>query len=303
MPLRALNWCCHTDFTVSDQDSAVTVADQIELARQRLDESAVVYGHGTDNAWDEAVTLVLRAAALPDAQESLQLTLSEETRRKILTLLDRRIRERIPLAYLLGHAPFAGLDFLIEPGVVIPRSPIGELIAQGFEPWLTQPPARIVDLCCGCGCIGIAAALAFPDAQLTLVDVDPLAISLSRRNVAKHGLEQRAVVVHSDLFDAIPAGRFDLILSNPPYVDATDMRSLPEEYLHEPALGLAGGSDGLTIVRRIIEALPDRLSDDGILVCEVGMSAPALLRAYPRTEFLWPDLEWGGEGVFILSHH
>lgn len=262
-----------------------------------------MFGHGTDNAWDEAVALVLGVARLPDDRASLGQPLSAALNARIQELLGRRIDERIPLAYLLGHARFAGLDFLIEPGVVIPRSPIAELIQQDFSPWLKQPPRHIIDLCCGCGCIGIAAALNYPDAQLTLVDVDDQAISLARKNVSLHALEDRTMVVQSDLFAALTPGRFDLILSNPPYVDGTDMRALPPEYRHEPGLGLDGGPDGLSVVQRILAALPERLTADGLLVCEVGASAPALLRAFPKTEFYWPDLIGGGEGVFILSDH
>lgn len=272
----------------------------IDSLAQRFDGAGLVFGHGTDNAWDEAVALVLAVTELPDDRGVLSREVSAADLRRVESLAARRVEERIPLAYLLGQASFCGHRFLVEPGIVIPRSPIGELIAEGFEPWLARPPARILDLCCGCGCIGIAAALAFPDAEFDLVDVDPAAVALSRRNVALHRLEERARVHRSDLFDDLPPGQWDLILSNPPYVDRTDMASLPPEYRHEPALGLAGGDDGLDLVARMLAALPERLTAGGLFVCEVGASAPALVRRYPRTPFIWPELTEGGEGVFLL---
>ena len=260
----------------------------------------MVLGHGTDNAWDEAVRLVLAVTGLPDDTATLDEPLSAADWLRVRELLTRRIDERLPLPYLLGRITFAGLEFEIEPGVVIPRSPIGRLIEQEFAPWLTQPPQRIVDLCCGSGCIGIAAAARFPDSQLTLVDIDEQALDVARRNVRRHGLKGRTRLICSDLWAEVPAGRFDLVLCNPPYVDAADMRTLPPEFLHEPELGLAGGEDGLAVLRPLLAALPERLAEDGLLVGEVGRSAAALTRAFPELPFVWPDLESGGEGVFLL---
>jgi len=276
------------------------VSDAIRECADRLDAAGVSYGHGTDSAWDEATALVLAVTGLPDHTASLDRELPTAQQQKADELLERRILERIPLPYLLGRVSFAGLEFAIEPGVVIPRSPIGELILQRFEPWLAEPPRRIIDLCCGSGCIGIAAALLFPDSHLTLVDIEEQAVSLSERNVARHGLSDRTSIIRSDIWHDVPPGRFDLILTNPPYVDTTDMNSLPPEYLHEPTLGLAGGEDGLNLVKDILAGLDDRLSEHGLLVCEVGNSAPALHRTYPQLPFVWPDLERGGEGVFLL---
>lgn len=277
------------------------VAEQIKRAAQALKEASIVFAHGTDNAWDEAVALVLTVAKLPNDKASLATELAESDRQRIVDLLKRRVVERIPLPYLLGTAWFAGLEFFIEPGVVIPRSPIAELIEAGFSPWLSGGPATILDLCCGSGCIGIASALAFPESQLTLVDVDATAIALARRNVARHGLQRRTQIVRSDVFADLAPGQFDLILCNPPYVDAVDMRALPPEHRHEPAQGLAGGTDGLNLVHELLAELPGRLNVDGTLVCEVGASSAALLRAYARTGFIWPDLTQGGSGVFILQ--
>lgn len=276
------------------------VSDAIQECAEQLDAAGVSFGHGTDSAWDEAVALVLGVTGFPDHVASLDREMPAAQQQKMNELLERRIRERIPLAYLFGRVSFAGLEFAIEPGVVIPRSPIAELIQQRFEPWLVRPPRQIIDLCCGSGCIGIAAAVMFPDSHLTLVDIDKQAIALSERNVVRHGLSDRTTIVRSDIWQNVSPDRFDLILSNPPYVDTSDMNSLPPEHRHEPALGLAGGEDGLQLVNDILAGLDERLSDAGLLVCEVGNSAPALLRAYPQLPFIWPDLEQGGEGVFLL---
>lgn len=278
-----------------------TVGEVIEDVAARFDAAGLVFGHGFDSAWDEAVALVLHVTGLPDDQEVLDRVVDTPARHRIDELAAARCDTRRPLAHLLGRGRFAGYEFFVEPGIVVPRSPIGALIQNRFRPWLQTPPARILDLCCGSGCIGIAAALAFPNAELDLVDLDPRAVELTRRNLALHGLEDRGRVHRGDLFDPLPAGsRWDLILSNPPYVDALDMSTLPAEYRHEPAAGLAGGEDGLDIVARILEALPARLVPGGLLVCEVGASGPALLRRYPHLPFVWPDLPEGGEGVFLL---
>jgi len=278
-----------------------TVAEVIADSSDRMQAAGLSFGHACSSPWDEATALVLSVCELPDHIDALGQILSSGQLAQIERLLNQRIEARVPLPYLLGQVKFAGLDFLIEPGVVIPRSPIGELIQQRFEPWLAHPPGQIIDLCCGSGCIGIATALMFPDSELTLVDIDPQAVALSAKNVARHGLEERTRVVCSDLWCDVPDQRFDLILTNPPYVDAADMSVLPPEYLHEPALGLAGGDDGLAIVRRILDQFEQRVSAQGLLVGEVGNSASALLRAYPRLPFFWPDLELGGEGVFLLA--
>lgn len=280
--------------------SRTTIAEVIEAASATLDAAGLSFGHGTDNAWDEAALLVLTVTGLDDHIDSLKQAVDTAALREIDKLIDRRINERLPLPYLLGNVMFAGLDFLIEPGVVIPRSPIAELIGSGFRPWLLEPPGQIIDLCCGSGCIGIAAALEFPDSELTLVDIDAQAIRLAEANVARHGLEDRTRILTGDLWTVVPQQRFDLVLSNPPYVDAADMSVLPAEYRHEPAQGLAAGADGLDVVRQIIDPLPQWLTAQGLLVGEVGNSAAALQRAYPRMPFIWPELEAGGEGVFVL---
>jgi len=280
---------------------SVSVGAAIERTAATLQAAGLAFGHGFDSAWDEAVALVLGITGHPDDRRVLGEALGEAELARIRELARRRCETREPLAYLLGRCTFAGYEFLLEPGIVVPRSPIGGLLTGRLAPWLDRAPTRILDLCCGSGCIGIVAAHVFPGASVDLADLDPRAVDVSRRNVALHGLEDRVAVHRSDLFDALPPGRWELMLANPPYVDAADMGSLPAEYRHEPVRGLAGGDDGLDLVARILEALPERLAPGGMLVCEVGASAPALLRRYPRLPCVWPDLLEGGEGVFLLT--
>jgi ribosomal protein L3 glutamine methyltransferase len=279
-----------------------TVRGEIERVAGNFAAAGLAFGHGFDSAWDEAVALVLHVTGLEDDVAVLQRSLNPAQVQRIDELADRRAGERVPLAYLIGRCRFAGLDFLVEPGVLIPRSPIGGMLGQRLAPWLRREPERILDLCCGSGCLGIVAARAFPEARVDLSDVDDRALALARRNLGLHGLEGRIGLHRSDLLDDLPAGTWDLILCNPPYVDALDMASLPAEYRHEPGEALAGGPDGLDLVARLLAGLPGRLAASGLLVCEVGSSAPALIRRYPRVPFLWPDLPDGGEGVFLLEH-
>lgn len=278
-----------------------SLGEVIGQVEARFKENNLCYGHGSDNPWDEAVALVLGVTEFPDDEAALVEPVSGELQRQINGMATRRIEERIPLAYLLGKANFAGYEFLIEPGVVIPRSPIAQLVVQRFAPWLLTDPRNIVDVCCGSGCIGIACARQFPDSAVLLIDNDPRAVDLARRNVALHRLSDRVTVLNSDLFAAVDDQVFDVVVSNPPYVDAVDMSSLPAEYRHEPEPGLAAGVDGLDIIGRLLAELPQRLADKGTFVCEAGGSASALLRKYPRLPFIWPDLLDGGEGVFLLQ--
>jgi ribosomal protein L3 glutamine methyltransferase len=280
-----------------------TVRDFLRWAVSAFNAAGVAYGHGTDDAWDEARWLVTGALHLPfDSPDwVLDARLGAQEREHVATLLRRRVAERMPTAYLLGEAWFAGLRFRVDPSVLIPRSPIAELIAAYCEPWLDgREPRRILDLCCGSGCIGIAAALAWPRAEVDLSDISPAALELAHENVALHGLEERVRVIESDLFEALAGEVYDLILTNPPYVDQAEMAALPAEFLHEPRLGLAAGADGLDIARRIIAAAPEHLGEKGLLVLEVGHSADALERAFPELPFLWPDFTHGGHGVALI---
>jgi ribosomal protein L3 glutamine methyltransferase len=282
-----------------------TVRDCLRWAVSAFGSARLHYGHGTDNASDEARWLVLGALGLPfdSADWVLDARLTTPERERIAALLVRRIVEREPTAYLLGEAWFCGLRFTVDARVLIPRSPIAELIEAGFEPWLGAEPRRILDLCCGGGCIGIAAALRFPGALVDLADISRGALEVARENIALHKVASRVHAIESDLFAALRGKRYDLILCNPPYVDAPDMSALPAEFGHEPRMALAAGADGLDLARRILAAARAHLADDGWLVLEVGNSAEALEDAFPGLPFVWPDFERGGHGVALISAH
>lgn len=287
----------------SDVQEMGSIRDLIRFVWSTLSAHELFYGHGTDNAWDEACHLVLSSLKLPwDVDNALlDCRVTQAEKERVAEFLQQRVVERKPLPYITGEAWFMGLPFEINAKVLIPRSPLAELLQKQFDPWIDQlQPLRILDLCCGSGCIGIAAASVFEDAEVVLSDIDPEALALARRNIERFGLQDRVQVVESDLFDQL-AGPFDLILTNPPYVDAEDMDALPAEYRHEPVLALASGEDGLDCARRILAQSGGYLSEDGWLVGEVGNSIDALLDAFPGHPFILPDFEWGGSGVFILS--
>ncbi len=281
----------------------VTIRDYIRWAVSQFTAAGLYFGHGTDNAWDEAEYLVLHAINLVPPLDDIwldsRLTLSE--RSKIVTLLSQRINERIPAAYLTGRAWFAGLPFKVDERVLVPRSPIAELIQNQFEPWLTAEPEHILDLCTGSGCIGIACAYAFPDARVDLADISADALIVARANIAEHGLTERVNAYQSDLFAGLGKRRYDLIVTNPPYVDAEDLEAMPAEYHAEPAIGLGSGADGLDFTRRLLSEVAEHLTEEGILICEVGNSWVALEAAFPDVPFVWLEFERGGHGVFMLS--
>jgi ribosomal protein L3 glutamine methyltransferase len=222
---------------------------------------------------------------------------------RIDALLGRRIAERVPLPYLTHRAFFAGLELYVDERVLVPRSPIAEIVLRRFAPWAPAPVRRILDLGTGSGAIALACAKAFPRAQVDAVDISAAALQVCRRNVRKLGLQERVNVLRSDYFGAVHGRHYDIIVSNPPYVGRSEMRALPAEYRHEPRLGLASGADGLDAVRTIFASARAHLSDGGILVVEVGNSETALLRAYPRVRFVWPQIRMGGGGVFLLNAH
>ncbi|HAQ27302.1 50S ribosomal protein L3 N(5)-glutamine methyltransferase [Stutzerimonas nitrititolerans] len=280
-----------------------TLRDYIRWAVSRFQAEQLFFGHGTDNAWDEARQLVLGALHLPweMADSYLDCRLEDDERAHLQDLLQRRIEQRVPTAYLLGQAWFCGLPFIVDERVLIPRSPIGELIDRRFEPWLAQAPARVLDLCTGSGCIGIACAYEFLEAEVVLADLSFEALEVANRNIEHHGLEDRVYTVQSDGFDGLPKQRFDLILSNPPYVDAEDIADMPNEFHHEPALALACGEDGLDLVRRILAQAADHLTETGTLIVEVGNSQVHVEALYPEVEFTWLEFARGGHGVFLLA--
>lgn len=285
------------------QSRLLTLRDHIRWAVSRFHAEELFFGHGTDNAWDEARQLVLGALHLPweMADAYLDCNLEDEEREYLMHLLRRRIEDRVPTAYLLGEAWFCGLPFVIDERVLVPRSPIAELIERRFEPWLAVDPARILDLCTGSGCIGIACAHAFPEAEVVLGDLSFDALEVANINVERHELSERVYTVQGDGFSGLPGQRFDLIVSNPPYVDAEDFADMPAEYHHEPALGLACGDDGLDLVRRMLAEAADHLTERGSLVIEVGNSQVHVAELYPEVDFTWLEFDHGGHGVFLLS--
>jgi len=287
-----------------ETNALATILDLVRWGASRFNEAALFFGHGTDNAIDEAAFLVLHALHLPSDLSAvyMQATVTASERRKVLDLFSRRIEERLPAAYLVGEAWFAGLPFHVTPEVLIPRSPLAEVIEQGFDPWLGDGQVEtVLDLCTGSGCIGIATAVHLPGVQVDLVDISSAALEVARRNVARHGVERQVRIVHSDLFAALEGRKYDIIVSNPPYVGAEEMAGLPAEYHQEPVLALAGGEDGLDVVARILAEAGSHLAAGGVLLVEVGNSADALVARYPTVPFLWLEFERGGGGVFLLT--
>ncbi|HEY2676850.1 MAG TPA: 50S ribosomal protein L3 N(5)-glutamine methyltransferase [Steroidobacteraceae bacterium] len=280
------------------------VGDAIERCERALRKARVYFGHGTTNARDEAAELVFFVAGLAHARgaSAYSRPLNPRQTRRIDDLQARRIGERIPLAYLTQRAFFAGLELYVDDRVLVPRSPIAELVLNRFKPWVTgRRVRRILDIGTGSGAIALACARAFPRAHVDAADISRAALAVCRRNVRLLKLGKRVSALHSDLFSGVRGRRYDIIVSNPPYVGRTEMRALPREYRHEPRLGLASGVDGLKAVRAILATAGSHLEDDGILVMEVGNSEAALLRAYPRLPFVWPEISMGGGGVFLLN--
>jgi ribosomal protein L3 glutamine methyltransferase len=287
----------------TETDALETIQDFVRWGASRFGEAGLYFGHGTDNAFDEAAWLVAHSLHMPPTRigDFAGCRITETERAAVLELLDRRIDERRPAAYLTGRTWFAGLQFVVDDNVMVPRSPLAELVTDGFAPW--ADPARIgrvLDLCTGSGCIGIAAAMYLPDADVDLTDISPAALRVAARNRALHGLEERVRLIESDLFAGLDEQGYDVIVSNPPYVAAAELESLPAEYRHEPRLAFAAGETGLDLVLRILRDAPDFLAEDGILVVEVGNTAETLTERFPGLPCTWLDFERGGEGVFLL---
>lgn len=281
----------------------VTIRDFIRFGVSALRLHDVHLGHGSNDPFAEATALVMQTLGLDwsaDA-EILEARLLPSERRAVVELIRRRVNERTPLGYLLNLSYFAGLPFYVDERVLVPRSPIAELIAGRFQPWLAFEPQRVLDLCTGSGCIAIAVATEFPEALVDAADISMDALSVASVNVEHHNLLERVNLIESDVFGKLPGQRYDLIVSNPPYVDAEDMADLPPEFEKEPELGLASGRDGLDLTRRILAEAADHLTDDGVLVVEVGNSQWALEQSFPEVPFEWVEFENGGQGVFVLS--
>lgn len=284
-----------------------TIGDYLHWAVEKFDAAQLYYGHGTDNAFDEALYLILYALGISTNQEIdesiLNRHLDEIERKKIVDLLLRRVRERKPAAYLTHQAFFAGLEFYVDERVLIPRSPLAELIAEQFAPWLTEPQKTqmILDIGTGSGCLAIACAYALPQAQVDAVDLSIDALEVAKINVAKHGMEERVRLIQSDLFEALGQEKYDVIISNPPYVSSAEMQELPQEYTHEPAQALVAGDDGLLFVDRLLREAKNHLQPNGILIVEVGNSVEALLAKYPQVPFIWLEFACGESEVFLLD--
>ncbi|TRY12052.1 50S ribosomal protein L3 N(5)-glutamine methyltransferase [Shewanella hanedai] len=282
-----------------------TIGDMLRWSVSRFNDANIYYGHGTDNAWDEAIALVFHALHLPEeiGQQVVNSNLTSSEKHKIVELILRRIRERLPVPYLTNKAVFAGLEFYVDERVLVPRSPIAEMIGNRFSPWLYNKPVnRVLDLCTGSACIAIACAYEFDEAEVDALDISEDALEVAQINIETLGVMDRVFPMESNLFSAIPKGaHYDLIVSNPPYVDAEDIDDMPQEYHHEPAIGLASGRDGLEITKRILANAADYLTEDGILVVEVGNSMVHLDEQFPDVPFTWVSFENGGDGVFVLT--
>lgn len=294
---------------MSDSYDAITqdfksIIDFLRFGISRANMVGLYYGHGTDNVWDEMLALVLGSLSLALDVDPILLhsQLTKDEKALLCKQLERRIIGRVPVAYLTHEAYFCDLPFYVDERVIIPRSPIAELIRQEFSPWIAaNDVGHILDLCTGSGCIAIACCYAFPGAVVDAVDISSEVLTVAEINRQRHGVQDMLTLIESDCFDDVPAIRYDIIVSNPPYVGHEEMQTLPAEYLHEPNLALETTNNGLAIVDKILKGAHAHLSDHGILVVEVGNSEEALLEAYPHVPFTWLDFERGGQGVFILT--
>ena len=284
-------------------DDLKTVNDFLRWGVTQFNGSDVYFGHGTDNPWDECLSLICFVLNLSTQvnDEILSSRLTKSERQEIVELICERITSKKPAAYLTNQAYFAGLPFYVNEDVLVPRSPIGELINNQFEGIVTKTPEQIMDLCTGSGCIAIACAYAFEDAQVDALDISPDALSVAEENIHRLGVSDRVIPVYSDVFSGVLGQKYDLIVSNPPYVDAEDLADMPEEFHHEPEIGLGSGEDGLDITRVILREASQHLTDNGVLIVEVGNSMVHLQQEFPQVPFNWIEFENGGLGVFSLT--
>src|SRR5690554_3967132 len=283
-----------------------TLRDLLRYALTRFHAAGLTFGHGSDNAWDEAVYLLLHTLSLPpdNLEPFLDARVLASERARFLDVLERRCEQRLPAAYLTGEAWLQGHRFLVDERVIIPRSPISELLAESLQPWVADAESitRVLDLCTGSGCLAILAAIAFHSAQVDGVDLSEDALAVAHSNVALHHMEDRVKLVRSDLLDAVPAqAQYDLILCNPPYVNQASMDALPEEYRHEPHMALAGGPDGMALVRRILADAPSRLAPNGILVLEIGHEYDHFTAAFPELEPVWLSTEGSDDQILLIT--
>lgn len=286
-------------------DSLFTIRDWLRYSVSRLEESGVFFGHGTDNAYDESVWLVMSALHLPlDTLDNfLDARITKEEAKHLAHLIERRVTERVPTAYLLREAWLKGFKFYVDERVIVPRSFIAELLEDSLAPWIEYPEMveSAADICTGSGCLGVLLAHAFPNASVDVVDISPDAIAVANINIKNYALENQITAVQSDMFSGLKGKKYDLIISNPPYVDAPAMSALPQEYRNEPQIALGSGVAGLDHTHILLKEAKKYLNDDGILVVEIGHNRDALLDAYPELPFTWLDVESGNEFVFLLT--
>ena len=284
----------------------VTLRDFLRFSVSRFNEAGLFFGHGSDNAWDEAVYLLLHTLHLPlDRLEPfLDARLTGAERSAVLNVIERRVRDRVPAAYITHEAWLGEYRFYVDERVIVPRSFIAELLEEQLVPWMEDPDAvsSAIDLCTGSGCLAILTALAFPGARVDAVDLSTDAIAVAKRNIADYGLDEQVRLVHSNLFAGVARQRYDLIISNPPYVDAPSMNTLPEEYRREPEMALAGGDDGLDLVRIMLREAKDHLNPGGLMVVEIGHNREVLEAAFPQTPFTWLETSAGNQFVFLLRY-
>lgn len=287
-----------------DTESLITVRDWLRFAVSRFNEAGLFFGHGSDNAFDEAAYLVLHTLHLPlDRLEPfLDASLAHGEADQLKRVIERRVKERVPAAYLTREAWLGEYRFYVDERVIVPRSFIAELLREQLSPWVDDPDAvhAVADVCTGSGCLAILAALAFPAAEVDAVDISKDALAVARKNIDAYGLQDRVRIVQSDLLQKLKGRKYDLIVTNPPYVNAPSMQELPDEYRREPELALASGEDGLDHIRRILAGAPQHLNPGGLLIAEIGHNRAALEAAFPALPFVWLETSGGDEYVFLL---
>ena len=289
---------------IKETEELSSVIDFLRFSVSCATEAQLYYGHGTDNPWDDLRSLILRSLSLPYDVDPILLhsRLTTSEKKHLCQQLEKRVNQRVPVPYLIKEAYFCDLLFYVDERVLIPRSPLAELIQQQFSPWIeTEHVGQILDLCTGSGCIAIACCYAFPDALVDAVDISTEALAVAALNQVRLGVMDQLTLIESDCFSQVPKKQYDVIVSNPPYVSKDEMQVLPDEYRHEPVLALETGNNGLFIVEKILKHAAEYLSDQGILVVEVGNSDEALSAAYPEVPFTWVELTNGGHGVFLLT--
>lgn len=283
-----------------------TIDDFISQAEKLFDQNYLFFGHGTDNAWDEAAWICMHVLAMSydEIVNNLNKKLSNHEIESLVDIANKRIKTKKPLAYLLKEAWFCNEKYYVDENVIVPRSPIAELINNRFKPWLKNEPKRILDLCTGSACIAIACSKVFNNSIVDAVDISDKALDVAKKNLELHNVAERVNLIKSDLFKNIGAGiKYDLIVSNPPYVPTDELEEVPKEYTYEPRIALESGKDGLECVRKILFNSGKYMNENGILIVELGYNWPALQNAYPEVPFSWLDFEHGGEGIFCLEYN